>query len=70
MYINVTVNVGITINILFGFNVCRRGCRVCPGIHQAGQVVAMVPCLEPISKRIKNQKLHTLCTINYIILNE
>ena len=29
--------------------------------------LAMVPCLEPISKRIKNQKLHTLCTINYII---
>ena len=30
-------------------------------------VGAMVPCLEPISKRIKNQKLHTLCTINYVI---
>ena len=28
---------------------------------------AMVPCLEPVSKKIKNQKLHTLCTINYII---
>ncbi|EDR08140.1 uncharacterized protein LACBIDRAFT_297893 [Laccaria bicolor S238N-H82] len=29
---------------------------------------AMVPCLEPILKRIKNQKLHILCTINYVIL--
>jgi hypothetical protein len=28
------------------------------------QSKAMVPCLEPILKRIKNQKLHTLCTIN------
>ena len=28
---------------------------------------AIVPCLEPISKRIKNQKLHSLCTINYVI---
>ena len=26
---------------------------------------AMVPCLEPIPKRIQNQKLHSLCTINY-----
>ncbi|KIK00313.1 hypothetical protein K443DRAFT_100553 [Laccaria amethystina LaAM-08-1] len=25
---------------------------------------AMVPCLEPNLKRIKNQKLGTLCTIN------
>ena len=32
--VNVTVDVRIAINILFGFNVCRRGCRVCPGIHR------------------------------------
>ena len=32
-----------------------------------GKGLAMVPCLEPISKRIKNQKLHTLYTINYVV---
>ena len=32
--VNVTVVVRIAINTLFGFNVCRRGCRVSPGTHR------------------------------------